>query len=51
MQAVEQVATSIGTAPACDVLGVPRASLYRRRRPVAGPRPRPTPDTPARCRA
>ena len=43
MMAVEQVATSIGTAPACDVLGVPRASLYRRRRPVAAPRPRPTP--------
>ena len=43
MLAVEQVATSIGTAPACDVLGVPRASLYRRRRPVAVPRPRPAP--------
>ena len=43
MTAVEQVATSIGTAPACDVLGVPRATLYRRRRPVAAPRGRPTP--------
>jgi putative transposase len=41
--AVEQVATSIGTAPACQVLGVPRASLYRGRRPAAVARPRPTP--------
>jgi len=41
--AVEQVATSIGTAPACHVLGVPRASLYRGRRPAAVARPRPTP--------
>jgi putative transposase len=43
MVAVEQVATSIGTASACQVLGVPRASLYRGRRPVtvAGPRPAP----------
>ena len=43
MIAVEQVATSIGAAPACRVLGVPRASLYRGRRPVAVPRPRPAP--------
>jgi putative transposase len=43
MAAVEQVATSIRTAPACQVLGVPRASLYRRRRPAAGARPRPAP--------
>ena len=43
MGAVEQVATSIGTAPACQVLGVSRASLYRRRRPVAVARPRPAP--------
>jgi putative transposase len=43
MGAVEQVATSIGTAPACQVLGVPRASLYRGRRPVTVARPRPTP--------
>jgi putative transposase len=43
MVAVEQVATSVGTAPACQVLGIPRASLYRGRRPVtvAGPRPAP----------
>ncbi len=43
MGAVEQVATSIGTAPACQVLGVPRASLYRGRRPVTVARPRPAP--------
>ncbi len=43
MVAVEQVATSIGTAPACQVLGVPRASLYRGRRPVPVARPRPAP--------
>ena len=43
MVAVEQVATTIGTAPACRVLGVPRASLYRGRRPARVGRPRPTP--------
>ena len=43
MTAVEQVATSIGAAPACRVLGVPRASLYRGRRPVVVVRPRPVP--------
>jgi putative transposase len=43
MVAVEQVAMTIGTAPACRVLGVPRASLYRGRRPAGVGRPRPTP--------
>jgi putative transposase len=43
MAAVQQVATSIRTAPACQVLGVPRASLYRSRRPAAVARPRPVP--------
>jgi putative transposase len=43
MVVVEQLATSIGTAPACQVLGIPRASLYRGRRPVAVARPRPAP--------
>jgi len=33
----------LGAAPACRVLGLPRASLYRRRRPVAVARPRPAP--------
>ena len=43
MTAVEPVATSIGAAPACRVVGVPRASLYRGRRPVVVVRPRPVP--------
>ncbi len=43
MTAVERVATSIGTAPACRVLGLPRASWYRGRRPAAVARPRPAP--------
>lgn len=43
MGAVEQHATSIGTAAACHVLGVSRASLYRGRRPVSVARPRPAP--------
>jgi putative transposase len=33
MTAVEAIAPSIGTAPACRALGVARASVYRRRRP------------------
>jgi putative transposase len=44
MAAAEELAAGIGyTAPACSALGVPRASLYRRRRPntrSTGPRPR-----------
>ena len=43
MTAVEQVATSIGAAPACRVLGLPRAALYRGRRPAAVACPRPAP--------
>jgi putative transposase len=43
MTAVERMATSIGTAPACRVLGLPRASVYRRRQPAAVARPRPAP--------
>jgi putative transposase len=43
MTAVEEAAVTLGTAPACRASGVPRASLYRRRRPVAVPRPHPTP--------
>lgn len=31
--AVEELSPVIGTKPACDVLGVARATLYRRRRP------------------
>jgi len=44
MGAVETVAPTMGTAPACDVLGLPRATLYRRRRPTpVTPAPRPAP--------
>ena len=45
MAAAEELAAGIGyTAPACDALGVPRASLYRRRRPgIRRTRPRPKP--------
>jgi putative transposase len=46
MSAAEQLATAVGTAPACVALDVPRSSLYRRRRPrppLAIVRRRPTP--------
>ncbi len=43
MTAVEEAAVTLGTAPACRASGVPRASLYRRRRPAVVLRPRPTP--------
>jgi len=43
MTAVEEAAVTLGTAPACRASGVPRASLYRERRPVAVVRPRPVP--------
>jgi putative transposase len=44
MTAVEAAAPAMGTAPACEVLGLPRATLYRRRSPPTGtPTPRPVP--------
>ena len=44
MTAVEEVAPGVGTTSACRALGLPRASLYRMRRPVETCRPsRPTP--------
>lgn len=43
MTAVETAASALGTAPACGVLGLPRATLYRRRRPPVTAIPRPTP--------
>ena len=43
MTAVATAARSMRTAPACRALGLPRASLYRGRRPAAVPRPRPVP--------
>jgi putative transposase len=43
MQAIEAASLTMGTAPACDALGVARASVYRRRQPakpfVARPAP------------
>lgn len=41
MTAVKEAAVTLGTAPACRASGVPRASLYRRRRPAPVVRPRP----------
>jgi putative transposase len=44
MAATEELARTVGTAPACAALGVSRASLYRSRRPppeAARSRPRP----------
>ena len=43
MTAVEAAAVTLGTAGACRASGVPRASLYRDRRPVVVGRPRPVP--------
>ena len=43
MTAVEEAVPAMGTAPACRALGLPRASLYRRRRPPGVARARPAP--------
>ena len=43
MIAVDDATPTLGAAPACRVLGLPRASLYRGRRPAAVARPRPAP--------
>ena len=43
MVAVTDATPTLGAAPACRVLGLSRASLYRGRRPAAVARPRPTP--------
>jgi len=43
MDAAENLARVVGTAPACAALTVSRASLYRRRRPTGTLRRRPTP--------
>ncbi len=43
MAAAEEIARTIGVAPACDALTVSRASLYRARRPLEAPRSRPSP--------
>jgi putative transposase len=43
MSAIQQLAVSVGQAAACRALGVPRASWYRSRQPLALPAQRPTP--------
>jgi putative transposase len=43
MIAVHEAAAELRTAPACDALGLPRASWYRARRPTTVARPRPAP--------
>jgi putative transposase len=43
MQAVEAASVTMGTAPACDALGLSRASVYRQRQPAAPCAARPTP--------
>jgi putative transposase len=43
MTAVETASETLGTAAACDALGVARASVYRRRQPVRSLAARPTP--------
>ena len=46
MKAIEELPPQVSTAAACRSLGVPRATLYRRRRPkppatATTPRPKP----------
>ena len=43
MIAVNDAAAGMGVAPACQALGLSRATLYRGRRPARGARPRPVP--------
>ena len=43
MIAVEDATAAIGVGPACRALGLPRATLYRARRPAVVARPRPAP--------
>ena len=43
MAAVETASPMMGTAAACDALGVPRASVYRRRQPARPRAARPAP--------
>ncbi len=43
MQAIEAASLTMGTAPACDALGVARASVYRQREPAPPPVARPAP--------
>ena len=47
MSAVDQLAPTIGIAPACEAFGLPRASFYRR--PIIGPMPLKIRPSPARA--
>ena len=47
MNAVDQLSPTVGVASACDALGLPRASFYRR--PVFGPMPLKIRPSPARA--
>jgi putative transposase len=52
MQAIETASGTMGTAAACEALGLSRASVYRRRQPARPPAPRPAPPralAPAEC--
>jgi len=52
MQAVEGMTPRVPTAPLCDALSVPRATLYRHRERARAPAREPTPrPTPARALA
>ena len=44
IEAAEELGKSAGVAKACQVLGVPRSSLYWARQPKQSPTPRPTPE-------
>ncbi len=46
MTAVTELGAMVGTAPACRVLGLPRASYYRHLTPPAGPSPLPPRQSP-----
>ena len=41
--ATESLATTLGVTTACELVGVPRSSLYRTRQPKTATAPRPTP--------
>ena len=43
MTAVSDLAQRVGTKAACEALGVPRATFYRRRQAVKGGKERPLP--------
>ena len=39
IMSTEQLAPTLGVATACDILQVPRSSVYRARQPQPAPRP------------